>query len=131
MCCPSLTHSLNPSHHLLPNTTNPGTHTQPHSPRFLEPVSPGEDGEEESLDLLLTNLEVDLVQKLRQRVSQLAATAWQHSNLPVPQVRMCVGGPSSWQHVASAPCRPRTACQVEVDLQDNVHMQTPLLLTCC
>lgn len=55
-------------------------------PRFLEPVSPDEDGGVPLDDQLLTSLEVELLQDVRHKVAQLAATAWAQTNLPVPQV---------------------------------------------
>lgn len=57
-----------------------------YSARFLEPVSPDEEGGVPPDDQLLTSLEVELMQDIRRTVGQLAATAWAQNNLPVPQV---------------------------------------------
>jgi hypothetical protein len=54
--------------------------------RFLEPVSPDEEGGVPLDDQLLTSLEVELLQDVRHKVAQLAATAWAQNNSLVPQV---------------------------------------------
>jgi hypothetical protein len=56
--------------------------------RFLEPVSPDDEGGVPADDQLLTSLEVQLLHDIRRTVGKLAATAWAQNNLPVPQVSM-------------------------------------------
>lgn len=70
--------------------------------RFLEPVSPDDEGGVPPDDQLLTSLEVQLLHDIRRTVGQLAATAWAQDNLPVPQVsrlaaRLCLSRGSKQQ----------------------------------
>lgn len=54
--------------------------------RFLAPVSPQTDGDDHSDNQLLIIEEVVLIRDLKRMVKQLASTAWQDDDLPIPEV---------------------------------------------